>query len=88
MIKIDKTGGWILSFEEVKVKRSTKISPKVDIKLDKNNKTTILRVVNTNQKQTMNGGVFTHEKLLNFVCSSGSLQWSCLGLLAPLLPAQ
>lgn len=61
---------------------------KTDIKLDKNNKTTILRVLKSNQKQTMNRGVFTHEKLLNFGPSSGNLQWSCLGLLASLLPIQ
>ena len=61
-------------------------SSKTDIKLDKNIKTTILRVLKSNQKQTMNGGVFTHEKLLNFGPNSGNLQWSCLGLLTPLLP--
>ena len=61
---------------------------KTDIKLDKNIKTTILTVLKSNQKQTMNGGVFTHEKLLNFGPNSGNLQWSCLGLLASLLPIQ
>lgn len=72
-----------LPSEEV---RKSSLPSKTDIKLDKNIKTTILRVLKSNQKQTMNGGVFTHEKLLNFGPNSGNLQWSCLGLLAPLLP--
>ena len=68
--------------------RKSSSPSKTDIKLDKNIKTTILKVLKSNQKQTMNGGVFTHEKLLNFGPTGGHLQWSRLGLLAPLLPIQ
>ena len=77
-----------LEFHPSEEIRKSSSPSKTDIKLDKNIKTTILKVLKSNQKQTMNGGVFTHEKLLNFGPNGGHLQWSRLGLLAPLLPIQ
>lgn len=64
-IKIGKNWGWTWNFVRVK-KSENPLPPKVNIKLDENIKTAILGALKTDQKQTTDREVFTHEKLLNF----------------------